>query len=843
MGRRRQFLYTVVVVFALSQDASAAPIGQMKRAYTVDDMLKIEGIGEVRFSPDETTIIFVYQPPYEERGQYGIDHGGQILQLPLSGAQDVEPLFEHDSNAKYWLGDTSPDGTKLLIFRATRHQVDIGVYEFEDNRFTLIEEAVQFQERFEGNNPVWINNDEFVFSARSQESMHSDVRARQETADRISALREKAFKGEVSVASMSTNPHNRWYSSSLLRYNVRTKRVSVLGAGRFGSLTLSADGKRLAALRLGQRLMHFPVDRLTDWYHFDTRLYIFDLENASSKSFVPDSHVKMGSLRWSSSGTQLSYFAWHHLTTMDKGGHHVTNIDTESTLSISIDGLEESWRGVYGSSTIREPIAAEWLQNQLIVHGILNTDPQLHEIEQTASTSVAANNKAKWYEVDLETMIVVRATAIDAQTHQVHRFRDGRLLLHSDKAKFVASESAAPKALNLENPNSVEILNGGWSDEIEDTLVFTTRSERTHAFGFLDLTRNEVMAPMTGIASRVLAWAPGTQQVIVRADTEEGGSLYLQTAAKAPIPLFTFNQHLSKVEHPRWQTIEYQGADGIETYSCVLLPYNYDASKPYPTVVDIYPGVGKGCRGQSGILDQPLGRSFWGISNEVLSANGYIVVTPSNSYGRNQVDGMPYGGLATQVDEVLDALVLAGMTDPERIGIWGFSNGSMAALWLASMSNRFKAVIPMFGASSPHIEYFGGTSLPGFQLYLGNPIKHQAVFESERGGTPTSMGRSAFTDPVVYINASPLDRAKHFCSPVMMIHSDLDGFTPYHYEAFFTAMYRLGKRAELVRYYGEGHGLSSPGNIRDVHDRVLRFLDKHVTNAVPSPPCSTVTLN
>ena len=96
---------------------------------------------------------------------------------------------------------------------------------------------------------------------------------------------------------------------------------------------------------------------------------------------------------------------------------------------------------------------------------------------------------------------------------------------------------------------------------------------------------------------------------------------------------------------------------------------------------------------------------------------------------------------------------------------------------------------------------------------------------------PLSKGISAIDVPLAYIKASPMARAKYICSPILMVHSDLDGFTVYHYEALFSAMYRLGKRAELVRYYGEGHGLRSPGNIRDFYERVLAFLDKYVATS------------
>ena len=41
----------------------------------------------------------------------------------------------------------------------------------------------------------------------------------------------------------------------------------------------------------------------------------------------------------------------------------------------------------------------------------------------------------------------------------------------------------------------------------------------------------------------------------------------------------------------------------------------------------------------------------------------------------------------------------------------------------------------------------------------------------------------------------------------------------------FTALKRQNKRAEFVRYWGEGHTLNSPANIRDLWARVFAWFD------------------
>jgi hypothetical protein len=59
----------------------------------------------------------------------------------------------------------------------------------------------------------------------------------------------------------------------------------------------------------------------------------------------------------------------------------------------------------------------------------------------------------------------------------------------------------------------------------------------------------------------------------------------------------------------------------------------------------------------------------------------------------------------------------------------------------------------------------------------------------------------------------------------MIVQGDLDYVAIQQGEEFFNSLYRQGKRAEFVRYWGEGHVLESPANIRDMWRRIEAWLD------------------
>jgi dipeptidyl aminopeptidase/acylaminoacyl peptidase len=75
-----------------------------------------------------------------------------------------------------------------------------------------------------------------------------------------------------------------------------------------------------------------------------------------------------------------------------------------------------------------------------------------------------------------------------------------------------------------------------------------------------------------------------------------------------------------------------------------------------------------------------------------------------------------------------------------------------------------------------------------------------------------------------FLQNSPLARADHIQTPILLIDSDLED-DPGEYEAMFTALNRLHRRAKLITYWGEGHGASSPANIRHAWESIFAWFD------------------
>ncbi len=78
-----------------------------------------------------------------------------------------------------------------------------------------------------------------------------------------------------------------------------------------------------------------------------------------------------------------------------------------------------------------------------------------------------------------------------------------------------------------------------------------------------------------------------------------------------------------------------------------------------------------------------------------------------------------------------------------------------------------------------------------------------------------------------YLRNSPISYVDHIETPLLLIHGDRDQPVPIQQsEELFSALYRQNKRAEFVRYWGEGHGIEGTDNVRDMWSRILAWLDQ-----------------
>ena len=257
-----------------------------------------------------------------------------------------------------------------------------------------------------------------------------------------------------------------------------------------------------------------------------------------------------------------------------------------------------------------------------------------------------------------------------------------------------------------------------------------------------------------------------------------------------------------------------------------MAPADYEKGKRYPLVVEVYPvGVAGSC--------STLQESAWPNFSvpDLWATRGFIYTRPAIPLDFAQTDDGPIAGMDEVIDQTIDALIAQGYADPNKVVLYGISQGGISSLYIATQSKKFAAVISVNGWADFFSHYFGARGLMRYfhldQNGGDNRWRYDCISAEADNYCPFGFGSSPLDNPEAFARNSPVALAKGITAPVFLVHSDLDYIDISQYDEMFGALYRAGKEAVYVRYWGEGHSPSSPANIRDLWTRIDRFLSQY----------------
>jgi dipeptidyl aminopeptidase/acylaminoacyl peptidase len=141
--------------------------------------------------------------------------------------------------------------------------------------------------------------------------------------------------------------------------------------------------------------------------------------------------------------------------------------------------------------------------------------------------------------------------------------------------------------------------------------------------------------------------------------------------------------------------------------------------------------------------------------------------------------------------------------DGKRLGVAGGSFGGFMAAWIIGHTNRFKAAVTMRGVYN----------------MVSSTLTDDIPDASHR------HPRSIWEDPLGHWKLSPIAYAPRVRTPTLVIHSENDARCPVSDgDQFYRALRMNNVPAVLVRYEGEGHGLSRGGRPDRRVDRLRRIV-------------------
>lgn len=273
----------------------------------------------------------------------------------------------------------------------------------------------------------------------------------------------------------------------------------------------------------------------------------------------------------------------------------------------------------------------------------------------------------------------------------------------------------------------------------------------------------------------------------------EDGALRPLTHANAAL--------LASVRLSKAENLVFESADGSEIHGLLMKPPGYAAGAKYPTVLRLHGG--------------PVAQwqHEFDFSWQVLAARGYVVVGPNprGSSGRGEAFQRTIFGNwgSADVPDVLaavDHVVAAGVADPKRLGVGGWSSGAMLTNYTIASDTRFRSATSGAGVSNMLAGYGTDEWWQDWEAELGLPWK----------------------DLENWLRVSyPFLHADRIETPTLFLCGSDDYNVPLiHSEQMYMALRRLGVPTQLVVYPGESHGISRPSFRRDVLTRYLAWYDR-----------------
>src|SRR5262249_50303158 len=172
---------------------------------------------------------------------------------------------------------------------------------------------------------------------------------------------------------------------------------------------------------------------------------------------------------------------------------------------------------------------------------------------------------------------------------------------------------------------------------------------------------------------------------------------------------------------------------------------------------------------------------------------------------------------------LLDSLVVRNIVDGNRIAVLGQSAGGYSVQALITQTRRFRTAVSTAGYSNLISLYgtFYGQYRHGD---AGDPQASTALrmMQFERGYDRAGAPPWAALDR--YIANSPIFKVAAVRTPILIVQGENDFVSVQQSEEYFSALYRQGKRAAFVRYYGEEHTITNRANVLDLWRRFETWL-------------------
>lgn len=250
----------------------------------------------------------------------------------------------------------------------------------------------------------------------------------------------------------------------------------------------------------------------------------------------------------------------------------------------------------------------------------------------------------------------------------------------------------------------------------------------------------------------------------------------------------------------------WKGAGGWEMQGLLIRPVGGEPGQKYPLVTWVHGGP-------TGVSAARYYAAFGWC--QLLASAGYAVFLPNYrgsvgwglDFAESNIGDM--GGRDFE-DMLLgiDALISAGIANPDRLAIAGWSYGGYTAAWAVSQTNRFRAAV--MGAGISHwLSFHGKSALADWDAmhYDDSPYGGKGRFQK----------------------FSPLSYYENLQTPTLILHGAEDQDVPVEQAFHFhRALKEKQVPSELIIYPREDHAVKERAHLLDMSKRVLTWMERHL---------------
>lgn len=806
---------------------------ERKHELTVEDVLRMQDIGRVMFLRHGRTLVFEQMPPYEQAPNTRVLLSAGNDRSPLMKVLSVEvdsrdlprPLFEQSPEGGYWLGAASPDGQKVSVYSLVGDQLRAGVFSFDTGTVRWFDFVPSYFDLLQ--RPLWINNEDLIFQ-RLPPDRRPPILGRVGLIEAVSDLWRAALSGRQPSATVLKSyaggigePADPSTGGALVRVSASTGAARVLGVGFFYNIRISANRRYVAALLAkgpSQPDPHLPAPGTLNLGVKGVR--VFDVEDPrGARDPCPRCDGLLGSLTWSSEGTELTFFA-HDIDESDDASHlfryapRPSRLTKESVGTLA-PGCGMNWR----------PRAYPFTRGILLA-GRENAGPG--PARTGSALDCPQPPRIDWFRLD-------RDGSLQNLTHQLKGVPADPVAVTAEALYLVAggdlwrltpqgtlsnlTHGSLPQLSALSPFSDRGILSREYRETGGVPPTSTVLAEMPAGVVVIDLpTRHTIAFTRPDASAQPIAYDEGRQTAVFRSETADGTRMIAVGPDRRPRTLISVNPQLADIYEARSVQLSYD-VPGLGTRrSCLLLPAAGPLKARRKLIVEVYPSMPETCTWEP---SRPYG--FNPYSLRLMVAHGYAVLFPSVSWAETHFAEGVTDRQTRMTLAAIDSAVANGFVDPSRVGLYGFSQGFHDVLQILTETDRFRAAAALNGISDFSSEY--GT------LPLQRRLADEYTGDRRIGDAPrheTWLGAKPWEAPDRYLRNSPYFQADRIHTPLLILHSDLDMFPIGQSEEIFTALYRLQKEATYVTYWGEGHGNLSPANIRDMWERLFKWFDDHL---------------